>query len=144
MNNTRAERDDPAVHQASSSRTEWTALREIHYYIILSLLILSRIGQISLKSNSVSKFQHSVLIKSRFLAGLNPGHCSGGSGIFWLNSVFWHINAFSTVSLTSPGHQTVDSKPRGCPEWQRAREQAFNRMSVGLYPCRELEDRCWT
>lgn len=51
MNNTRAERDDPAVHQASSSRAEREALCYIQYYIMLSLLKPSRTGPISVTSD---------------------------------------------------------------------------------------------
>lgn len=58
-----------------------------------------------------------------------------GSGIFWLNSVFWHINAFSGVSLTSPGLQTTDFKLRGRPtsDWQKARQRALE-YECGPYP----------
>lgn len=70
-------------------------------------------------------------MKNWFLAGLNPGHWSGEVVFFWLNSVFWHINAFSGVSLTSPGLQTTDFKLRGRPtsDWQKARQRAL------LYEC---------
>lgn len=134
MNNTRAERDDPAVHQASSSPTEWAAL---HYYIILSLLILSEIGQILFKANTTWKFQHSCLIKSWFWGRVKSRTLKRGNVFFFDWTVY---SGTLTPSLLSPSHlrdfkRRIWNLRRGRPtsEWQRARQQALL-YEYGPYP----------
>lgn len=142
MNNTRAERDDPAVHQASGSPADWTALCYTHYCVILSLFNINcdRLKVKYLISPKLKFCMWNVpafTFNQKLIAGrVTTGTPRRGSGIFdW--------TAYSgtlTPSPLSPSHLRDIKQQRlnlngghTTSEWQRARRRALQYES-GPYP----------